>query len=324
MGYLGTKPANAVLTSEQIGNGVITSADIASGVTINFADGSASTPSITNDGDTNTGIFFPAADTIAFAEGGSEVARFDSSGNLGVGTSSPAYRLDISGGHSRIRGAQAQFWSNSDNTNIVGIYNGAAAGSSSSSGQMIFETGLAERMRIDSSGNLLVNRTSASIAGSTSRFIVEGNSLGEWVTAFNNTRADAANSNFIIFARQGTQTGSISNTTTATSYVTSSDYRLKENIAPMTGALDKVTQLKPVTYTWKADGSEGQGFIAHELAEVVPDAVTGEKDAVDAEGNPQYQGIDTSFLVATLTAAIQEQQAIITELKTRIEALEQA
>ena len=113
-----------------------------------------------------------------------------------------------------------------------------------------------------------------------------------------------------------------SSTTTTVTYNTSSDYRMKENIAPMTGALAKVTQLKPVTYTWKANGYNGQGFIAHELAEVVPECVTGEKDAVDAEGNPQYQGIDTSFLVATLTAAIQEQQAMIEELKTKVAALE--
>jgi len=77
----------------------------------------------------------------------------------------------------------------------------------------------------------------------------------------------------------------------------------------MTGALDKVAQLKPVTYKWNSDGSDGQGFIAHELAEVCPDAVSGEKDAVDEDGNPKYQGIDTSFLVATLTAALQELNA---------------
>jgi hypothetical protein len=92
----------------------------------------------------------------------------------------------------------------------------------------------------------------------------------------------------------------------------------------MTGALAKVAQLKPVTYKWNIDDSQSQGFIAHELQEVVPECVTGEKDAVDAEGNPQYQGIDTSFLVATLTAAIQEQQAIITALTARVEALEGA
>ena len=90
----------------------------------------------------------------------------------------------------------------------------------------------------------------------------------------------------------------------------------------MTGALAKVALLKPCTYKWKVDGSDGQGFIAHELAEVEAGCVTGEKDAVDADGNPQYQGIDTSFLVATLTAAIQEQQTLITALTARITALE--
>jgi len=116
--------------------------------------------------------------------------------------------------------------------------------------------------------------------------------------------------------------GSINTSSSATSYVTSSDYRLKNTIAPMTGALAKVALLKPCIYKWNADGSDGEGFIAHELAEVVPQCVTGEKDAVDDEGNPKYQGIDTSFLVATLTAAIKEQQALITQLTERITALE--
>ena len=90
----------------------------------------------------------------------------------------------------------------------------------------------------------------------------------------------------------------------------------------MTGALTKVLALKPVTYKWKDGNKDGQGFIAHELAEVCPDAVTGEKDAVDAEGNIKSQGIDTSKLVATLTAAIQEQQTLIENLTTRLNALE--
>ena len=92
----------------------------------------------------------------------------------------------------------------------------------------------------------------------------------------------------------------------------------------MIGALDKISQLKPVTYKWKADGSDGQGFIAHELQEVVPQCVYGEKDAVDEDGNIKPQGVDTSFLVATLTAAIQEQQALITSLTARITVLEGA
>jgi len=129
--------------------------------------------------------------------------------------------------------------------------------------------------------------------------------------------------------------GEIRTSGSGTTFLTTSDYRLKENIAPMTVALEKVAQLKPCTYKWKVDGSDGQGFIAHELQAVVPDCVSGEKDATkvvdikDEEGNvisqeevAVYQGIDTSFLVATLTAAIQEQQAIITDLKARIETLE--
>jgi hypothetical protein len=124
----------------------------------------------------------------------------------------------------------------------------------------------------------------------------------------------------IQFSYQNTQTGTITTTATNANYGTTSDYRLKEEIAPLTGALAKVTLLKPVIYKWKADGSNGEGFIAHELAEVCPPAVIGEKDALDAEGNPKYQSVDTSFLVATLTAAIQEQQVIINEMKARLDA----
>ena len=116
--------------------------------------------------------------------------------------------------------------------------------------------------------------------------------------------------------------GNIGSQGTSTIYGTTSDYRLKENITPMSGALGKVAQLKPVTYTWKSNNSAGQGFIAHELQAVIPDAVIGTKDEVHADGKPKYQGVDTSFLVATLTAAIQEQQAIIEDLKNRVTALE--
>ena len=201
--------------------------------------------------------------------------------------------------------------------------------------------GATERARIDSSGNLRVNNTSGSpnpgVLVNADGSISQGNSAG------------SSGYEFVSFRRSGTQIGTISqNGTTAVAYNTSSDYRLKEAIAPMTGALATVAALKPCTYKWKADGSDGQGFIAHELAEVVPDCVTGEKDAVqeeqyevtpavkDEEGNivteavmgtrtvPKYQGIDTSFLVATLTAAIQELKAIVDTQAARITALEAA
>jgi hypothetical protein len=190
-----------------------------------------------------------------------------------------------------------------------------------------------ERMRIDASGNLLVGKTelSSAIAGVGLRFNGDfSNFVASDAPPILVNRL-SSNGNIIELRRSGTTVGSISVTASATAYNTSSDYRLKENVAPMTGALETVAQLKPVTYNWKIDGSDGQGFIAHELQEVVPECVSGEKDAVDAEGKPIHQGIDTSFLVATLTAAIQEQQAIITEqsgaianLKARIEVLEGA
>ena len=191
-----------------------------------------------------------------------------------------------------------------------------------------------ERMRIFSSGNIGMGvTTDGSLPSSGIWAAPSYDATNASGIAIGHANGSASGTTYVGFVYNSSKIGSITqNGTTAIAYNTSSDYRLKENIAPMTGALDKVTQLKPVTYTWKLDGSDGQGFIAHELAEVVPDCVTGEKDAVetytDEDGNeqtrPKYQGIDTSFLVATLTAAIQEQQTIINDLKARVTALEGA
>jgi len=137
------------------------------------------------------------------------------------------------------------------------------------------------------------------------------------------TAWNTATSGTIYFAYFGvgstfTNTGAITSNGSTTSYVTSSDYRLKENIAPMTGALSTVAQLKPCTYTWKQSGLADNGFIAHELQEVLPNAVVGEKDAVNEDGSIKPQAIDTSFLVATLTAAIQELNAKVTALEEQV------
>lgn len=126
--------------------------------------------------------------------------------------------------------------------------------------------------------------------------------------------------NYIYFQNSsGSKIGSVSSDNSSVTYNTTSDYRIKTNVQPITGALAKVAQLNPVTYDWTPDFAEGssQGFIAHELQAVVPECVTGEKDAIetytDKNGNeqtrPKYQGVDTSFLVATLTAAIKELKA---------------
>ena len=147
-----------------------------------------------------------------------------------------------------------------------------------------------------------------------------------WYTRTNHPTGVPSGYGYADFLFNGSGIGSITQSgTTAVLYNTTSDYRLKENIQPLSGALARVASLKPCTYTWKSAPEEtGEGFIAHELAEVCPQAVSGEKDAVNNDGSIKPQGIDTSYLVATLTAAIQEQQALITQLTARITALESA
>jgi len=315
-------------------------------------DGTAAAPAIRGT-DANTGIFFPAADTIAFAEGGSEVARFDSSGQMGIGTTTPSAKLEVSGSGTL---ELARFATTTDNTPSIGIYSNGSirAKLRASSAEtallsqgalpLLLGTNNTERARIDSSGNLLVGRTSQTAAEKLSVYTgtASTNTAYLWYgetddragVIFRHDRAAGVTSakQCAFLNQTAAEVGSINSTGSATSYATSSDYRLKHDIQPMTGALAKVTQLKPVTYKWNIDNSESQGFIAHELQEVVPECVVGEKNAVetytDEDGNeatrPAYQGIDTSFLVATLTAAIQEQQALITALTTRITALEAA
>jgi phage-related tail fiber protein len=119
------------------------------------------------------------------------------------------------------------------------------------------------------------------------------------------------------FYRDTTAVGSISVTTTATAYNTSSDYRLKENIVDLNGAIDRLKALPVHRFNFITDpDTTVDGFIAHEAAAVVPEAVTGTKDEEDEEGNPVYQGIDQSKIVPLLTAALKE-------TIDRIEQLEQ-
>lgn len=181
----------------------------------------------------------------------------------------------------------------------------------------------------DASGNVGVGTTNSNPIAAR----VNGNVLVS--TGGFNSRAPLSTRDWAISATSGSvinfysdngsaavYAGSINVNGNVTTYTSVSDYRLKENVQPMTGALAKIVALNPVTYAFKDGGQVSQGFIAHELQSVIPDAVTGEKDAVKEDGSPAYQGVDVSFLVATLTAAIQEQQALISSLTIRLTALE--
>ena len=302
-------------------------------------DGSAATPAIRGT-DANTGIFFPAADTIAFSEGGAEVMRIDSSGNLGLGVTPSAWdsvwKATQIGSTGFIAGRTnaERFYAGSNayfnGTNWIYVTTGRAtyyasnlsqhewyyAGSGTAGNAITFT----QAMTLDSSGNLLVGTTTS--GGSDGGFEYRATSENGGFVLVRKNSSSVNGDLLVLFSRAGVTRGTITmNGTTAVAYNTTSDYRLKENIQPLTGALSRVAALKPCVYTWKSAPDEiGEGFIAHELSEVCPQAVTGVKDAVNEDGSIKPQSIDTSFLVATLTAAIQEQQAIIESLKARLDA----
>jgi len=168
---------------------------------------------------------------------------------------------------------------------------------------------------VDSSGNVLV--------GTTSNEGVNG-------ITFNPTTAPgiiinksfSGTANAIRFWHDSSQVGYITYSNTATAYITSSDYRLKENITEITDGISRVKQLNPSRFNFIADPDKiVDGFIAHEVQDIVPEAVSGEKDAVNEDGSINPQGIDQSKLVPLLTAALQEAIALIESQQSQIDTL---
>ena len=184
-----------------------------------------------------------------------------------------------------------------------------------------------ERMRLIAGGDLLVGTTTLIFPATSTD---EGSRISPDVIVVSRSGAPPLylqrttdNGAIASFYRQTTQVGTISVTTTATAYNTSSDYRLKENVVPLDGAIARLDQLPVHRFNFIADpDTVVDGFIAHEAAAVVPECVTGEKDEVDEDGDPVYQGIDQSKVVPLLTAALQEAIAMINALEARIAALE--
>lgn len=160
----------------------------------------------------------------------------------------------------------------------------------------------------------------------------------QWNSAYTGSQTQY----FAYIIRNGVERGTITVTTSGTAYNTSSDYRLKENVQPLPNGLTRVLSLNPVQFSWKETGEISEGFLAHELQEHIPQAVTGQKDAVkqkpkedergvyvtDANGDvvmeskPDYQQVDTSFVVPHLVKAIQELNAKLESALQKIAVLE--
>jgi hypothetical protein len=271
--------------------------------------------------------------------------------NVGIRTSSPSFEggtgtgLEINnssgnGAHVKLTDAA----SGSGGTNGFDLYAFNTSGyiENYEAGSIVFRNGGAERMRIKSTGDIQIG-TAIAGANLLSIFGVSGSKNG--ICIMNSADSSPVYSIFFNNAA-GFLVGSITNNGSSTAYNTSSDYRLKEDLQLMSGASDRVLALKPINFAWISSGERVDGFLAHELAEVVPEAVVGTKDAMrdeeyevtaavlDADGMvvteavmgtrsvPDMQGIDQSKLVPLLTAALQEALNKIASMETRLAALE--
>jgi hypothetical protein len=415
--------------------------------TVVAAAGTALLPSITTTGDLNTGMWFPAADTIAFSEGGVEALRIDSSGNVGIGTSSPAAKLHVAGTSRFVSGGATspaitvtQGYINGDissaNFTIGNFGDGSSEMRVGTRGFTTFFTGAVdnatgtERMRIDSSGNVGIGMTpvasygllqvgsavtsalgvgglQAYVAGTNSalgqngnmsivttdgqaaniggsiglggKFVAAGTSvlfaqisgrkengtdnnsagylqfatqpnggtplermridssgnvlvgttttLGQITSesdgtkfqyASHNTDDSGASQLSFRFMRNTADVGSITTTSTSTTYNTTSDSRLKDNIETITDGTDKLMAMNPVTHTWKADPEAPavHGFIAQEMQEIVPEAVSGDPDG------EEMMSMDYGRITPVLVAALQDAHNKITALEKRLTELE--
>jgi hypothetical protein len=291
-------------------------------------DGSASTPAVQGS-DTNTGVFYPAADTVAVSTGGSERMRIDSSGNVGIGTGSPNsianYSILQVGGSSTTQGYVETY----DGTTRTVMWTTGGVGKigTRTSHPLTFQINSSEVARIDTSGQFWVGYSSQifTASGYKQGITFAGSSQQGLVIKNTENSQSGAAIRFVDYLGNYTGGGIYFQTSGSVSYSVSSDYRLKENVRPMEGGLDRVLNLNPVTFDWSVDKSEGEGFLAHELQSIVPKAVLGEKDATDEEGSPVYQNVDHSRIIVHLVAAIKElsakvdaQAVEIVELKAKI------
>jgi hypothetical protein len=248
-----------------------------------------------------------------------QAMTLDASGRLGIGTTSPTQKLHVDG---RIRVS-----TNNENGGDIAVDSSGLAFSTLGTTQPIVflrNNYATESARIDSSGNFLWNCTTTGVAVDGCRFtsnVIQVSRTSADSVSANRNGSDGSVANWY---KSGVLVGTISVTGSSTAYNTSSDYRLKNITGSLTGYKERLLSLKPKQGTWKSDGSEFRGFLAHEFAEPYQSSVIGEKDALDADGNPVMQAMQASSseVMADLVALVQEQQALIQTLTARVAALE--
>ena len=260
------------------------------------------------------------ADATAITITSSEDVGIGTTTPTGTGWSSGAKTLQIS--QDSTSGALLRVTS-SNTDGVVGAFNNAMQIATIGDDPIQFYTNSSERIKIDSSGNVQVNQSSTSSPGfgNTTNglcFSDSGRVFSSASGAGSSFNRNSDNGVVISLRRQGNQVGNVTVTTTGTSFNTSSDYRLKDNIKYDFDATTRLKKLKPCRFNFKTDADTTvDGFLAHEVSSIVPEAISGEKDAVDADGNIDPQGIDQSKLVPLLVKTIQELEARITALESK-------
>jgi hypothetical protein len=286
----------------------------------------------TNAWTVGTGGFVDGSDSlIFFEEGTGERMRLDSSGNLGIGTTNPVRQLQIGNN----TGANDIISLQSDPTGQGSIMFGDDQTTAAEyrgmirynhpSDAMQFWTSSTERMRLDSSGNLLVGHTGTNIYADSSGQGISANQNGrldvkrdDVLAIFNRTSWTSGNAPVQQFRTNGTAVGEITVTSSGTTYNTTSDARLKTDIQPIADATDRLMQMNPVSHKWKADPEADAvvGFIAQEMQEIVPEAVSGEPDG------DEMMSMDYGRITPVIVAALQDAHRKIQELESRLAAVE--
>jgi hypothetical protein len=266
-------------------------------------------------------------------------------GEVGIGTDSPAEKLVVSGTDDvsiRINSTKNGTWTTDQ---LLGAYeffgNDASGGGAQIKAKIDCSsvnqygagfnmrfftasggvgTSASERMRIRSDGIVLIGKTTTGY--NTQGIEFHGTGLGVFTRSGNVpllVNRSSSDGTVVSIRNDNSQVGSISVSGTTTSFNTSSDYRLKENIIDLPNALDKVRQLQPKRFNFISKPElTVDGFLAHEVQNIIPEAVLGEKDAVDENGEPEYQEMDNSKIVPLLVGAIKELKAEIETLKSQI------